>query len=116
MYTLCVVYTCTLCYVCCIFICAMYTLCYVCCTYVHLIVVTCALPDMYTLIPWACGPREFSCTYQAEHKCTCYIYYWSDPHSNVESGAVAHVQRITVKNRTAIHYCSLVQWFMYKQT
>ena len=59
------------------------------CTFNSCNMCTCVLPDMYTLIPWACGPREFSHTYQAEHECTCYIYYWSDPHSNVESGAVA---------------------------
>ena len=31
----------------------------------------------------------------------------SEPHSYVESGVVAHMQRITVKNGIATHYCSL---------
>ena len=32
------------------------------------------LPDLYTLIPWAWGPRKFGCTYQAEHSCTTINY------------------------------------------
>ena len=32
------------------------------------------LPDLYTLIPRAWGPRKFGCTYQAEHSCTTINY------------------------------------------
>ena len=40
----------------------------------------------------------------------------SEPHSNVENGTVVHARRTAAKNGIATHYCSLVQWFMYKQT
>ena len=40
----------------------------------------------------------------------------NEPHSNVENGMVVHARRTAAKNGIATHYCSLVQWFMYKQT
>ena len=39
-----------------------------------------------------------------------------EPHSNMENGMVVHMQRTMMKNGIATYYCSLVQWFMYKQT
>ena len=49
-------------------------------------------------------------------KCHCIRISLSKPHSSVENDAVIHAQRTTVKNGIATHYCSLVWWFMYKQT
>ena len=40
----------------------------------------------------------------------------SEPHTYVENGRVVHAQTTAVKNGIATHYCSLVWWFMYKQT
>ena len=34
-----------------------------------------ALPDVYALCPWACGPRAVGRTYQAKSSCPCYNYY-----------------------------------------
>ena len=43
------------------------------------------------------------------------IFYWGEPHSNVENGMLVHAQRTMANNRIAVHYYSLVWWFMYKQ-
>ena len=40
----------------------------------------------------------------------------SEPHSYLENGTVVHARRTAAKNGFATHYCSLVGWFMYKQT
>ena len=36
----------------------------------------------------------------------------SKPHSNMENSMVVHAQGTVAKNIIAIHYCSLVWWFM----
>ena len=34
-----------------------------------------ALPEMYSLSPWACGPQASGIhIYQAKHSCPCYNY------------------------------------------
>ena len=38
----------------------------------------------------------------------------SEPHSNMENGMVVHAQRTAAKTEIAIHYYSLVQWFIYE--
>ena len=46
-------------------------------------------------------------------------YIWGKPeqaHSNIENSTVVHAQRSKAKNGFITHYCSLIQWFVYKQT
>ena len=39
-----------------------------------------------------------------------------ESHSNMENGMMIHAQKIVAKNGSATQYCSLVQWFVYKET
>ena len=62
---------------------------------------TCVLPDMYSLIPWICGSREFGCTYQAEHLCS-YMLQLLNVHNLVQH----HIETADVKPMLEEFLCS----------
>ena len=64
-------------------------------------------PDMYALSPPALGMHIRQIT-RAHVTTVTHIIYLSKPHSYMESDALVHALRTTMKNRIATHHCMVV--------